>query len=190
MRTSDASTCPGCGLTLPARAGPTHAYIGASPACWALYGEVLAREYDDPRYARLHQITVDTYAVQHPGVPERRSIQSVALHLITLCLVLEDGADPREGPTLHGRLAESSSFHWLEPPSSNGHITVVDVLRARTPTEHERMVEAWARDVWSAWSQHHATVRDWIERTLSNPPARPTDGESESDRDGGGLGRA
>jgi hypothetical protein len=32
-----------------------------------------------------------------PGVPERRSIQSVTLHLITLCLVLEDGADPRAG---------------------------------------------------------------------------------------------
>ena len=137
-----------------------------SPACWALYGEALAREYGDPNYSRLHQVTVDTYAVQHPGVPERRSIQSVAVHLITLCLVVEEGADPREGPKLHERLAGSPSFRWLEPPSPNGHITVADVLQAQTPAEHERVVEAWARDVWAAWEQHHATVRDWIDLAL------------------------
>jgi hypothetical protein len=46
----------------------------------------------------VHPLTVDTYAVQHPGVPERRTSQSLALHLITLCLVIERGADPRDGP--------------------------------------------------------------------------------------------
>ena len=158
---------------LSSHAGPTHPYIGASPACWALFGEVLAREYGDPKYFRLHQVTVDTYAVQHPGLPERRSIQSVAVHLITLCLVLEDGADPAEGPKLHKRLAVSNSFHWLEPPHPNGRITVADVLEARTPAEHEALVDAWARDVWVAWKPHHATVRSWIARAFSDDgPAR------------------
>jgi hypothetical protein len=59
------SACPGCGL------------------------ELLAREYGELRYPPSHRITVDVYAVQHPGEPERRSIQSVAVHLIALCLVLE-----------------------------------------------------------------------------------------------------
>ena len=134
---------------------------------------MLAREYGDPAYFRLHQVTVDTYAVQHPGVPERRSIQSVALHLITLCLFVEEGADPAEGPKLHKRLAKQSSFHWLEPPRPNRRLTVADVLQAQTPAEHERMVEAWARAVWAAWEPHHATVRGWIEHALSDdPPAR------------------
>ena len=115
-RENGVSECTGCGLVLPVREAPSHAYLGSSPACWALYGEVLAREYSDPAYSRVHQLTVDTYAVQHPGVPARRSIQSVAVHLMTLCLVLEDGADPREGPKLHKRFVESPSFHWLEPP--------------------------------------------------------------------------
>ena len=166
MTSTEVSRCQGCGVVLPAHAGPTHPYIGASPACWALFGELLAREYGDPEYFRLHQVTVDTYAVQHPGVPERRSIQSVAVHLITLCLVLEGGADPRDGPALHKRLA-GLAFHWLEPPIPNGRITVADVLQAQTPAEHERMVEAWARDVWSAWEPHQATVRRWVERFLS-----------------------
>ena len=29
------SLCPGCGLVLPLHGGPTHAYVGASPACWS-----------------------------------------------------------------------------------------------------------------------------------------------------------
>src|SRR4051812_17388804 len=34
----DTTACPGCGLVLPCHAGPTHAYMGASPACLKLYG--------------------------------------------------------------------------------------------------------------------------------------------------------
>jgi Family of unknown function (DUF5946) len=162
------SECPGCGLVLPELEGPAHAYIGSSPACWARYGELLAREYNDPAYGRLHQVTVDVYAVQHPAGPERRSIQSLALHLITLCLVLEEGADPRGGPKLHQRLAGRSTFYWLEPPRPNGQITVVDVLEAGSAAEHERRVEAWARNVWTAWEQHHITVRAWIRRELGD----------------------
>jgi hypothetical protein len=34
------------------------------------------------------------YAVQHPGVPERRAIQSVALHLMALCAVFQCDVPP------------------------------------------------------------------------------------------------
>lgn len=98
---SGAGACPGCGALLPAEAGPTHAYMRSSPACWARFGEILAREFSDPAYFALHQLTVDAYAVQHPGGADRRAIQSVGLHLMTLCMVLEEGADPRNGPRLH-----------------------------------------------------------------------------------------
>jgi hypothetical protein len=146
--------------------GPTHPYVRSSPACWAIYGKILAREYENPNYWALHQVTVDAYAVQHPGVPERRSIQSVALHLITLCLVIEDGASPQAGPRLHKRLAGRPSFHWLEPPRPNGSLTVADVAQAATAAEHLRLVNAWARGIWDAWQPHHATVRNWISREL------------------------
>ena len=113
------SRCPGCRLLLPEGEGATHPYIGSSPACWALFGDILAREYSDPAYFRRHQLTVDTYAVQHPGRPERRSVQSVALHLVTLCLILEDGADPGDGPTLTGA-------------SPSGTWSIGSILRSRT----------------------------------------------------------
>jgi hypothetical protein len=165
---SETTVCAGCGLVAPRQEGPTHPYVKSSPACWALYGSVLAREYENPDYWPLHQVTVDGYAVQHPGVPERRSIQSVALHLITLCLVLEDGADPQAGPWLHKRLAGRSSFHWLEPPSPNGTLTIADVASATSSGKHLRIVEEWARDVWDAWRAHHCTVRHWIARELGD----------------------
>jgi hypothetical protein len=160
------SACPGCGLVQPEHSGPAHPYIGASPACWALYGRLMAREFSDLALFRVHQMSTDTYAVQHPGSPERRSIQSVALHLMTLCLVVERGADPLDGSRLHNRMAGRRDFHWLEPPQPNGSITVADVLQAKGPAEHRRVVAAWARDVWDAWSPHRQTVLGWIERSL------------------------
>jgi hypothetical protein len=159
-------TCPGCGLELPAVDAPTHAYLGASPACWTLYGEVLAREYSSPELAVVHQLTVDAYAAQHPGAPERRTVQSLALHLVTLGLWVEDGADPRRGPSLHARLAARGGYTWLEPPRPNGRLTVADVRRAAGAAEHRSAVDAWARDVWRAWEPHHATMRAWAEERL------------------------
>jgi len=159
--------CPGCGLALATQPGaPTHPYIGASAECWALFGELLAREFQDPAYFRAHQLTVDTYAVQHPGDPERRSIQSVGLHLMTLCMVVEDDADPLQGPKLHTRFVRRPIFHWLEPPHPNGRLTVVDALAPQSPEAHRDAVYAWARDIWDAWAVHHQTARSWLTEAL------------------------
>jgi hypothetical protein len=167
MSESAETTCPGCGVVLPLRVGlPSHPYLGASPACWASFGELIAREYEDPDYFRVHQLTVDTYAVQHPGERERRAVQSVAVHLMTLGMVIEYGLDPRHGPQLHKRMVKAGGYQWLAPRSMVGRMTVLDVLQATTADEHERFVRAWAEDVWEAWAAHHPTVRLWIERSL------------------------
>ena len=159
--------CPGCGVVLPTRTGlPKHPYIGASPECWAEFGKLLAREYEDAAYRHVHQLTVDAYAVQHPGRREERAIQSVAVHLMTLAMVVGDGLDPREGPRLHKRMVRARGFQWLEPPSMEGRMTVLDVLQAKTPLEHDRLVRAWAEDLWEVWAAHHRTVRSWIEQSL------------------------
>lgn len=164
----EVEACPGCGLVLPISDGPTHAYIGSSASCWELFGELLAREFSNPAYFRTHQLTVDTYAVQHPGAPERRSAQSVGLHLMTLCLFLEQGADPTDGPKLHERMVGRPEFYWLEPPPKSGRMTVADVLEARDAEAHERFVRAWAQDVWEAWAPHHDVVREWVKRSLES----------------------
>jgi len=156
-------TCCGCGAELPAGEGPVHRYMTSSPSCWAAYGAVLAREYGDRRYARLHRMSVDAYAVQHPGTESPPAIQSVAVHLCRLCLVLEEGISIEQAndamlaiQTVEGR------FRWLEPPAKRGEITVADVFAAATPEAHLERVEAWARGVWAAWAPHRATVRGWL----------------------------
>ncbi|HKA23670.1 MAG TPA: DUF5946 family protein [Candidatus Eisenbacteria bacterium] len=155
-------SCVGCGARVPDVQAPGHRYIGCSPGCWALFGEVLAREYSDFRYARVHGLTVDAYAVQHPGEPSAHAIASVGLHLQRLHWVLELGYDGVRATRVMQRAAERKrELTWLEPPAERGSMTVVDVQRATTPEEHVERVRAWAAEVWQAWSVHHETVRHW-----------------------------
>ncbi len=154
--------CIGCGGLVPDLDGPTHPYIGASPGCWRIFGEVLAKEFGEYRYPAVHRLTVDAYAASHPGVPSRRSIQSVAVHLIRLCASLELHVPPEELNGLIRRaVLHAEKFVWLEPPGSIGDLTIVDVSRAQSLPEHERLVRAWAESVWKAWGKHHDQVRRW-----------------------------
>ena len=168
--------CPGCLAELPEFDGPVHAYIGASPACWAKFGLLLAREYQDPAWFQLHQMTVDAYATQHPGTPGRRSTQSVALHLMTLGMILERDLDPADAPRFHKAMAHRPDFTWLEPPWMAGRMKVTDVLGAEDVSNHERLVRKWGADVWDAWSPHHAQIWEWVELSLgaTDQPAGST----------------
>jgi hypothetical protein len=147
---------------VPATDLPGHPYIGASSGCWAVYGTVLAREYGEWRLPAVHRLTVDTYSVQHPGIPSRRSIQSVAGHLISLFVVLELGFPPAQATQVIRRAVQrSEQFGWLEPPQLRGALTIVDVANADTLARHEQVVQRWARVVWQTWQSHHSTIRHW-----------------------------
>lgn len=159
-------TCPGCGADVPVQpSGATHAYLGASPGCWAVFGEVLAREYSDALYMAVHPLTVDAYALQHPGTPSPQTIQSAALHLISLGSVLtRDLSLPRAAAIRKRAKAQlEDRFSWLEPPDDMGSTTVLDVHAAEDAIDHRERVRRWAEDVWAAWSPHHGTVERWIE---------------------------
>lgn len=167
MRVETDSACPGCGVVLAPHDGPMHRYLDSSPACWALYGEVLAREYADPAFFALHRLTVDPYAVQHPGRPSPQTVQSAALHLISLHVVLERGVSFDEAARLLPRAArDKSTYVWLEPPRTRGELTVAHVHAAQGVVDHLRRVRQWAECVWYAWADHHAQVRAWAQRLL------------------------
>jgi CTP:molybdopterin cytidylyltransferase MocA len=159
--------CPGCGARYPRHpTDETHAYIGASPACWAAFGELLAREFGDPAYGWIHRHTVDVYTVQHPGTDDRRQRQSVALHLIGLCHWLEHGMDMRRLNPITQRLAsENRDWPWLTPPATY-ELTVQDALASTNADEHGTSVRHWADAVWDAWSEHHELIRRWAAEAL------------------------
>jgi hypothetical protein len=162
---SDTARCVSCGAQVPDSEGPVHKYMSSSPGCWAIYGEVLAREFSDYRYGRYHRLTADAYAVQHPGQPASQTIQSIAVHLTGLYLVLDRGMTLEKSTSLMQQLTRyKSTFHWLEPPATMGAITVHDVWLADNPETHLQLVQQWAASAWSAWKEHHGQIKDWIDQ--------------------------
>lgn len=126
--------CVGCGTAVPRVDGPTHRYMGASPGCWAIYGEVTARSLTEPGFRPVHQYVVDTYAVQHPGTPSNQAVQSVAVHLISLYAHLVLGHRLERTPALLQRaLRQRGVFRWLPPPSFGDALTVIHVHDVTDP---------------------------------------------------------
>ena len=160
------SRCPGCGADFPDREGPTHRYMESSPACWAAFGEVMAREYSDPTYFPVHRLSVDAYAVQHPGRPSPQTIQSVNLHLIRLCSLLEL-SQPMEkaNDIMLAATGQKERYVWLTPPASLGEVTVKEVYGTKSVEEHLAAVRRWSDSAWRAWAPHHETVRGLIPKT-------------------------
>ena len=152
------TTCPGCGVQLPVMDGPTDPYGGASAACWALYGEVMAREFSGARHFAVHRLSVDAYMAQHPSRVSRAAVQSVWVHLAGLYLVLERLIPAPQVGRMLARLTHRN-FEWLEPPLSRGSSNAAQVALAAESEQHGQAVERWAREVWRAWAQHHAAVR-------------------------------
>jgi hypothetical protein len=134
----------------------------STAGCWAAFGRVVAREYQDQRFFAVHRLTVDAYAVQHPGTPSRQSIQSVGVHLVRLCLFLEHGLEPeRANDAMRVAAKRKAQYRWLEPPASLGEITVANIEAAASVQEHLSLVRGWAGQMWQVWSPHHSTVRAW-----------------------------
>lgn len=159
--------CPGCGCRLPAEDGPTHPYMLSTPGCWRAYGEVLAREYSDPARAGLHRLAVDAYAVQHPGGGDRRARQSVAIHLMSLCLMLErGGSDEQARRLLSQAAAERAAWPRLSAPRFRGDPCVLDVLASSSAEGHLDAVRRWAAGSWGAWAAEHERVREWLDVRL------------------------
>lgn len=157
--------CFSCGALVADIVGPTHEYMLSAPGCWRIYGEILAKEYSLGNYDQImHRVTVDTYAVQHPGLPERRAINSVNFHLIRLFLIFEKNLEASRANSVMKQISEDDELHndfkWLDPPSFENTLTVVDVIKAEDMDSHKKIVKEWGLSVWKVWEEKH---RDYIE---------------------------
>jgi len=155
--------CFACSADVPDVEGPTHPYMLSSPGCWKLYSEMLALEYAARPYdATVNRITVDTYAVSHPGRNERRAVQSVNGHLISLYYILEKGVSGEQATKILTRTLASPSlihqFTWLDPPTLTNTLHITEVSHAPTLEAHKALVRAWGKSVRHAWRAKHGSV--------------------------------
>ncbi len=163
-KTNGLETCFSCNGQFPPASSEIHKYMHSSPGCWAAYGEILAREYQDPGlFQACHRLSVDAYALQHPGDPaDARANQSVWIHFASLFLIFERGRPHVEATTLLKTLAGRS----FEPPGLPAHpfaITVQDVLHCTLANHSERVAE-WARASYEPWSHLAPQVIKMIDK--------------------------
>ncbi len=153
---------------------PANRYIGTVPGCWWLLGTVQARQMAEPALRSLRTLTTNVYMVQHPGVPERQAIQSVAVHLMGIYWEIIQHRPERQVIALMQR-ATQREYTWLDPPPTLGPLTIADLAGASAAApdlpmapdlgvaEHQALALRWAETTWQAWEQYHAIVADWAQ---------------------------
>ena len=109
----------------------------------------------------VHNLVVDSYALQHPE-EYGRSAKSYAAHLLGLCCGVEHAGDQR----LYWSIAR-----WLDGPrpivkptllSVRGGSTIAEVALTDTDALYATRVRAWAKDVWDGYREQHALARQWL----------------------------
>ena len=158
--------CPHCNSELAA--GEEAGLNGAAwtGSCRADYQALLERERADLRYMRVHPLSVDAYAVQHPGEQSDASASRVGMHLVSLYAQLMLDASHRDLKQIRRQAAETIEFRWLPPPEMSVQLGVRHALKADSPEAHRERVQAWALSVWRAWHPHSEQVMSWARRIL------------------------
>ena len=159
--------CPQCGVVVSETNGPVHAYVPSAPGCWAAFGVLRADEMLRFPGSEANNLAVDAYMAQHPGDgSDRRDRQSVFVHLVSLCAVIERGASPSRSPdVLRAVLARHTEFPVLRRTRGPGDQTVLSATDAATVGDHDARVRRWAGSVWDSWREHHPAIRAALDST-------------------------
>jgi Family of unknown function (DUF5946) len=161
------ATCPQCGAVVPEMDGPVHAYVPSAPRCWAAFGALRADEVLRFPGSEVNNLVVDAYMAQHPGDgTDRRDRQSVFVHLVSMCAVIERGASLSRSPdVLRAVLAHTTEFPVLRRARGAGDLTVLSAIDATSIEDHDARVRAWAASAWDSWREHHPTIRAALDST-------------------------
>lgn len=168
---TETRACPGCGAVVPVIDGPVHKYVPSSPGCWKTFGELQADEAQRFRHPPAHRLVVDSYMAQHPGDgSDRRDRQSVFVHLVGLCAVLEHALPHPYATRLLGQVIRRrhGDFPILLRTDGPGSLTVLHMLGADDLDDYERRAREWAAAVWWSWSAQHELIRTALHSVLDS----------------------
>jgi hypothetical protein len=128
----------------------------SSAGCWSSYGKVLEREYSNIDYFFIHALTVDAFALQHPGIENSQTISSVKVHLASLYNYFKLGVPLDKLSHVRKLIVKhKESFIWLKPPKDLTSITTSNILMAKSAIEHHELVTKWARYIFAQWHKYH-----------------------------------
>jgi hypothetical protein len=155
-------------------------YGVAIPECLATLYDIIAKENELFGYPPAHRLIIDAYAAQHPRHPEvqqafaieqrliKASVQSITVHLIGLYCAIELKIElPKIAQVMGAMLAQmkqqSFEFYDLQAPADLGSVKVMDVksrlfAHACSSDEYLQLAMHWAKTVWDAWKEQHATI--------------------------------
>lgn len=159
--------CPGCFAEFElSDTDITHPYIGASAACWKMYGDILVKEYSDPAYFKVHRVTVDAYGAQHIGdQADRRARQSAWIHLIALYLTFEKKESPeavleylRKTTRIKRDYPPQHQCDFTDLSQGQKRLTVQDIIKADSPEFHTQLVMDWGESVLMAYKKSFAEI--------------------------------
>ena len=156
--------CPSCGAVFDDIDGPTHPYLAATRSCWASFGVLQADEMRRFGYPPIHGLVVDAYAASHGGDgTDRRDRQSVCIHLMALCAVLERGECNSGRIALLQRLTaqklEWPALHRLDGVPTLNH---THAGGATDLDDYTHRAREWAGAVWTSWSHEHARISNML----------------------------
>jgi hypothetical protein len=143
--------CPSCGARLGGREGCQSAFDQLSADAWA-----------SPVRGAVHNLVVDTYAMQHPE-EYGRSPKSYAAHLTALGCGIEHPGDQK----LYWAIAR-----WLDRPAAvekpplitrRGALTIADVYARAGEDDYADLVRRWAGAVWAAYADQQKLAREWLD---------------------------
>jgi hypothetical protein len=163
--------CPVCGAHVPDVDGPVHAYVPSAPGCWSVFGEVQADEMQRFGYPPAHRVVADAYMAQHPGDgSDRRDRQSVFVHLVGLCAVLEEQAEHPHATGLLARVFDQfDDFPALRRASGPGALTILHMRDAPDLGSFEQRAQEWAAAVWDSWKEQHHLIRGVLRAARTKP---------------------
>jgi hypothetical protein len=143
------------------------ARVQGRPGCREVFEEILAKEFSDYRYGKIHRLTVDAYALQHPEA-YMRSGKSFAAHLTGMCAALEHEDTLDLNRTVQKWLSSNPRIDKpVHLPDQRGDLTIAYIHSAADADEHVNRVREWARDIWRAWTEHHDLARALMRKAIA-----------------------
>ena len=124
-------------------------------------------------YPPAHRVVIHAYMAQHPGDgSDRRDRQSVFVHLVGLCAMLEHSLPHPYATRLLGQVIRRrhGEFPILLRTYGPGSLTVLHMVGAADRDDYESRAREWAAAVWDSWGAQHELIRAELQGVLD--PAR------------------